>query len=74
MMTIDELHIELKAGFKSQDTQLAAMALTITECRDDIKLLNGRLRAEESWTSRMQGAIAVVTALSLGSLGILLIG
>lgn len=73
-MTIDELHHEMKLGFQSQDKQFVSMVKTLDECRTDVRAINGRLRVEESWTARGQGAIAVVTALGLGNLAIHFLG
>ena len=66
-MDIDALHHEMKLSFGSQAKALEAMATDLRETRDDVRLINGRLRLEERWTARMQGAIAVVAALGVGN-------
>ena len=66
-MTLASLHHETILHLQQIAKELDGIVTSVGELRDELRTQNGRLRTEEGWTKRAQGAVAVLVALGVGN-------
>lgn len=65
-ITLSSLHHEVKLGFQQAQAQREVIAKQLTA-------INDRLRAQELWTARLQGALVLLALLGVGNVIALLL-
>lgn len=62
------LHHEMKIHFANLEKAIGELSKDIDEVKFEAKRINGRVRMNQLWIARLQGALALLAILGVGNI------